>query len=91
MLIVDASCSVRNHGGVPVIKEDVFELEIGGLVNKTVKISLADLKNPAKFPCVSSPHGNRSRFLRSDQSKRSYSDHSVQWYSSYRADPRIPW
>lgn len=42
--------SVRNHGGVPDIDEDVFELEIGGLVNTPVKISLKDLKDPAKFP-----------------------------------------
>ncbi|KAJ7364918.1 sulfite oxidase mitochondrial precursor [Mycena albidolilacea] len=41
---------VRNHGGIPDIQEDVFELEIGGLVNKTVKLSLKDLKDPAKFP-----------------------------------------
>ncbi|KAG6865671.1 hypothetical protein C0991_000441 [Blastosporella zonata] len=41
---------VRNHGGVPNIEEDAYELEIGGLVNKSVKISLADLKDPTKFP-----------------------------------------
>ncbi|KJA17907.1 hypothetical protein HYPSUDRAFT_90339 [Hypholoma sublateritium FD-334 SS-4] len=43
---------VRNHGGVPDIAEDAFELEIGGLVNKPVKISLKDLKDPEKFPQV---------------------------------------
>ncbi|KAE9408740.1 molybdopterin binding oxidoreductase [Gymnopus androsaceus JB14] len=42
--------NVRNHGGVPDINEDVFELEIAGLVNKPVKISLKDLKDPTKFP-----------------------------------------
>ncbi|KAF5383482.1 hypothetical protein D9757_006135 [Collybiopsis confluens] len=41
---------VRNHGGVPNIKEDVYEIEVGGLVNKPVKISMQDLKNPEKFP-----------------------------------------
>jgi len=41
---------VRNHGGVPVIEDDAFELEIGGLVNKPVNISLKDLKDPHKFP-----------------------------------------
>jgi len=41
---------VRNHGGVPDISEDVFELDIGGLVKKPVKISLKDLKDPNKFP-----------------------------------------
>ncbi|KAL0060025.1 hypothetical protein AAF712_013204 [Marasmius tenuissimus] len=43
---------IRNHGGVPDIKEDEFEIEIGGLVNKPVKISMKDLKDPAKFPQV---------------------------------------
>jgi sulfite oxidase len=41
--------SVRNHGGIPDIQEDAFELEIGGLVSKSVKLSLKDLKDPAKF------------------------------------------
>ena len=44
--------SVRNHGGIPDIDEDAFELEIGGLVHTPVKISMADLKDPAKFPLV---------------------------------------
>ncbi|KAF8061663.1 Oxidoreductase, molybdopterin-binding domain-containing protein [Lyophyllum atratum] len=43
---------VRNHGGVPDIEEDAFELEIGGLVKKKVKLSLKDLKDPKKFPQV---------------------------------------
>ncbi|KAG8214400.1 Oxidoreductase, molybdopterin-binding domain-containing protein [Butyriboletus roseoflavus] len=42
--------SVRNHGGVPDIDEDLFKLEIGGLVNNTVSLSLRDLKDPEKFP-----------------------------------------
>ncbi len=42
--------SVRNHGGVPDIDEDAFELEIGGLVNKPVKLSMKDLKDASKFP-----------------------------------------
>ena len=41
---------MRNHGGIPDIDEEVHELEIGGLVNKPVKISLKDLKDPSKFP-----------------------------------------
>jgi sulfite oxidase len=44
--------SVRNHGGIPDINAEAFELEIGGLVNTPVKISLKDLQDPAKFPCV---------------------------------------
>ncbi|KAG7088040.1 hypothetical protein E1B28_012074 [Marasmius oreades] len=43
---------VRNHGGVPNIKEDEFELEIGGLVKTPVKLSMKDLKDPSKFPSV---------------------------------------
>lgn len=45
--------SVRNHGGIPAIDEDAFQLEIGGLVNKPVTLSLKDLKDPAQFPYVS--------------------------------------
>lgn len=44
--------SIRNHGGVPDIDADAFELEIGGLVNKPVTISLKDLQDPNKFPYV---------------------------------------
>lgn len=46
-------CSVRNHGGVPDIDEDAFELEIGGLVKTPVKLSLKDLQDPSQFECVS--------------------------------------
>lgn len=41
---------VRNHGGVPEIEEDDFELEIDGLVNKPMKLSMKDLKNEKLFP-----------------------------------------
>ena len=44
--------SVRNHGGVPDIDPDAFELEISGLVKKPVKLSLKELQDPMKFPCV---------------------------------------
>lgn len=44
--------SIRNHGGVPDISADAYELEIGGLVNMPVKLSLKDLQNPNKFPYV---------------------------------------
>ena len=46
--------SVRNHGGIPDIDEDAFELEIGGLVNKSVKLTMKELKDATKFPWVSS-------------------------------------
>ena len=41
---------VRNHGGVPEIDEDDFELEIDGLVNKPMKLKMKDLKNEKLFP-----------------------------------------
>lgn len=41
---------MRNHGGIPEIEEEEFELEIDGLVNKPMKISLKDLQNEAFFP-----------------------------------------
>ena len=41
---------MRNHGGVPEIEEDAFELEIDGLVTKPMKITVADLKNEKLFP-----------------------------------------
>jgi DMSO/TMAO reductase YedYZ molybdopterin-dependent catalytic subunit len=52
VLVINPEHSVRNHGGIPRIEEEAFELEIGGLVNKSVKISLDDLKDPEKFPFV---------------------------------------
>ncbi len=42
--------SIRNHGGVPDIDDDAFELEIAGLINNPVKLSLKDLKDESKFP-----------------------------------------
>ncbi|EPQ52866.1 molybdopterin binding oxidoreductase [Gloeophyllum trabeum ATCC 11539] len=41
---------IRNHGGVPDIDEDALEISIGGLVNKPVKLTMKDLKDPNKFP-----------------------------------------
>jgi sulfite oxidase len=46
----DVLGSVRNHGGVPDIDDDAMFIEIGGLVNTPVKISLKDLQDPEKFP-----------------------------------------
>jgi len=43
---------VRNHGGVPNIDEDSYDLEIGGLVNTPAVISLRDLQDPDQFPQV---------------------------------------
>jgi hypothetical protein len=73
--------SVRNHGGIPDIQEDVFELEIGGLVNKTVKLSLKDLKDPAKFPLVGFFISNLCADCSFKQSNRSYRHSTVQWNS----------
>ncbi|KAK0636966.1 Oxidoreductase, molybdopterin-binding domain-containing protein [Bombardia bombarda] len=41
---------VRNHGGVPEIEADKFFLDIGGLVNKPKRLTLADLQNESLFP-----------------------------------------
>ncbi|KAJ3535774.1 hypothetical protein NM688_g6930 [Phlebia brevispora] len=41
---------IRNHGGVPDIDEDAFELEIAGLVKNPIKLSMKDLKDETKFP-----------------------------------------
>jgi sulfite oxidase len=46
------SISVRNHGGVPDIDEDLIRLKIGGLVKNPVLLSLRDLSDPEKFPYV---------------------------------------
>ena len=45
---------MRNHGGIPVIHEDDYELEIGGMVNEPKRLTLKDLKNEALFPRTSS-------------------------------------
>lgn len=37
---------------MPDIDEEAFKLEIGGLVNKPVELTLKDLKDPEKFPLV---------------------------------------
>ena len=41
---------MRNHGGIPVINEDEYCLDIGGMVNKPTRLTLKDLKNESLFP-----------------------------------------
>ena len=41
---------VRNHGGIPEIDESAYELELEGLVNKPMKLTLKDLQNEKIFP-----------------------------------------
>ncbi|KAL9074479.1 MAG: hypothetical protein Q9161_002267 [Pseudevernia consocians] len=41
---------VRNHGGIPIINEDEYCLEIGGMVNNPTRLTLKDLKNESLFP-----------------------------------------
>lgn len=41
---------IRNHGGIPNIDPDKYELEIGGLVNKPVKLTLKELQDESRFP-----------------------------------------
>jgi sulfite oxidase len=40
---------------VPAIDPALYELEIGGLVNKPVTLSLAELQDPTRFPCALLP------------------------------------
>jgi sulfite oxidase len=40
---------VRNHGGIPEIDEDAYELEIDGLVKNPKKLTLQDLQNEQLF------------------------------------------
>ena len=41
---------VRNHGGIPTIEEDAYQLDIGGLVNNPRRLTLAELKDEKLFP-----------------------------------------
>ena len=41
---------VRNHAPVPIVHPDSYRLNVSGLVNKTLTLSLTDLKN--RFPKV---------------------------------------
>lgn len=41
---------VRNHGGIPIIDEEKYYLDIGGMVNKPTRLTLKDLKNENLFP-----------------------------------------
>ncbi|KAL6720376.1 hypothetical protein ACLMJK_002297 [Lecanora helva] len=41
---------VRNHGGIPIIDENKFNLEIGGMINRPGTLRMEDLKNEKIFP-----------------------------------------
>jgi len=41
---------VRNHGGIPIINEDDYSVEISGMVNSPKILTLKDLKNENLFP-----------------------------------------
>jgi len=43
---------VRNHGGIPDIDPEAFDLKLDGLVNNPKTLTLADLKNESLFPRV---------------------------------------
>ncbi|KAH7324560.1 Oxidoreductase, molybdopterin-binding domain-containing protein [Stachybotrys elegans] len=43
----------RNHGGIPEIDAEAFDLRLDGLVNEPKTLTLADLQNEALFPRVS--------------------------------------
>lgn len=44
---------VRNHGGIPHIDGEAFDLQIDGLVNNPKTLTMADLQNEELFPRVS--------------------------------------
>lgn len=46
---------VRNHGGIPTIKDEDYILEIGGLIGKPGKLTLAQIKDPNLFPQIEVP------------------------------------
>ncbi|KAL3419051.1 Sulfite oxidase, mitochondrial [Phlyctema vagabunda] len=41
---------VRNHGGIPMINEDDYFFDLGGLVNNPRRITLKELKDETLFP-----------------------------------------
>ena len=41
---------VRNHGGIPVIEPDKLSLQLDGLVETPMTLTLADLQNEKLFP-----------------------------------------
>ncbi|KAI0477144.1 sulfite oxidase [Xylariaceae sp. FL0804] len=41
---------IRNHGGIPVIDPAAWHLQLGGLVAKPGRLTLADLQDEARFP-----------------------------------------
>ncbi len=43
---------MRNHGGIPTIDPAAYTLTIGGLVNESKTLTLADLQDPQKFEPV---------------------------------------
>lgn len=43
---------VRNHGGIPIIDEEKFSLDIDGLVNNPRTFTMKDLMDESKFPRV---------------------------------------
>ncbi|KAF1980794.1 sulfite oxidase [Aulographum hederae CBS 113979] len=43
---------IRNHGGIPTIEEDKWDLNVDGLVREPKKLTLADLKNESLFPRI---------------------------------------
>lgn len=47
---------VRNHGGIPTIADEDYELEVGGLIERPGKLTLAQLKDPKMFPQLGECH-----------------------------------
>lgn len=41
---------IRNHGGVPEIEDEAYDLDLDGLVNSPQKFTLKDLQDEKRFP-----------------------------------------
>lgn len=48
----ETNITIRNHGGIPDIDADKWDLTIDGLINKPTKLTLADLQDETRFPRV---------------------------------------
>ncbi|KAF7789478.1 hypothetical protein EIP86_000424 [Pleurotus ostreatoroseus] len=78
---------IRNHGGVPDIDDDAFELEIGGLVNTPVKLSLKDLMDESKFPQATVTVTLQCSGTRRREQIDEYPGDGDEWTAVYRGVP----
>ena len=41
---------VRNHGGIPIVQEEAYFFDVGGLVKEPKRLTMAILKDERIFP-----------------------------------------